>query len=44
MSNRALFEELKTVATEQRNPRSMEIDRMSARQIAEVINTEDHLV
>ena len=44
MSNRALFEELRTVATEQRNPRSMEIDRMSARQIAEVINTEDHLV
>lgn len=41
---RALFDEIKTLATEQRNPHSLHIDTASVREILETINTEDHLV
>ena len=41
---RALFDEIKGLATEQRNPASMGIDTASVREILEIINTEDHLV
>lgn len=40
----SLFSELQTLATEQRNPRSMQIDTASIREILEIINTEDHKV
>ena len=40
----ALFNEIQGLATEQRNPHSMEIDVASVREILEVINTEDHKV
>ena len=40
----SLFAELQTLATEQRNPRSMELDTASVREILEIINTEDHRV
>jgi N-acetylmuramic acid 6-phosphate etherase len=39
-----LFEELQSLATEQRNPRSEQIDTASIPQILEIINTEDHRV
>ena len=39
-----LFEQIKNLATEQRNPRSTDIDRASVREILEIINTEDHRV
>ncbi len=39
-----LFDELKTLATEQRNPHSMQIDTAGTLEILEIINTEDHLV
>ncbi len=39
-----LFEQIKGLATEQRNPRSTDIDRASVREILEIINTEDHRV
>lgn len=41
---RALFDEIKGLATEQRNPASMHIDTASIREILEIINTEDHLI
>lgn len=41
---RALFDEIKGLATEQRNPASTRIDTATTRQILEIINTEDHLV
>lgn len=44
MPQSALFEELRALATEQRNPNSMEIDTASVPEILEIINTEDHLV
>ncbi len=44
MSNPSLFSELQTLSTEQRNPRSMQIDTASTREILEIINTEDHKV
>jgi N-acetylmuramic acid 6-phosphate etherase len=44
MSQPALFDEIRKLATEQRNPASTDIDRASAREILEIINTEDHLV
>lgn len=44
MSIPTLFEQLKTLATEQRNPNSMRIDTASTEEILEIINTEDHLV
>ncbi|MFB6248312.1 MAG: N-acetylmuramic acid 6-phosphate etherase, partial [Salinibacter sp.] len=39
-----LFEQLQSLATEQRNPRSAHIDTASTEEILRVINTEDHLV
>lgn len=39
-----LFDELQQLATEQRNPRSMEIDTASVSSILEIMNAEDHLV
>jgi N-acetylmuramic acid 6-phosphate etherase len=44
MSQPALFDEIRNLATEQRNPASTDIDRASTREILEIINTEDHLV
>jgi N-acetylmuramic acid 6-phosphate etherase len=44
MSQPALFDEIRNLATEQRNPSSTNIDRASTREILEIINTEDHLV
>ncbi|GIV61037.1 N-acetylmuramic acid 6-phosphate etherase [Rhodocaloribacter litoris] len=44
MSTSPLFEQLKALATEQRNPHSRHIDLAPVREILEVINTEDHLV
>ena len=41
---RALFDEVKALATEQRNPHSTRLDTLSSREIVELINTEDHLV
>ena len=40
----SLFDELQTLATEQRNPHSTHIDTASVREILEVINTADHRV
>ncbi|MFO8099317.1 MAG: N-acetylmuramic acid 6-phosphate etherase [Salinibacter sp.] len=40
----ALFDELKDLATEQRNPHSTHIDTASVEEILRVINTEDHQV
>ena len=39
-----LFDELQTLATEQRNPASAHIDTASTEEILRVINTEDHRV
>lgn len=39
-----LFSEIEKLSTEQRNPRSMDIDVASVREILEIINTEDHKV
>jgi N-acetylmuramic acid 6-phosphate etherase len=39
-----LFEQLQTLATEQRNPHSTHIDTASVEEILRVINTEDHRV
>jgi N-acetylmuramic acid 6-phosphate etherase len=44
MSDRRLFDELRQLATEQRNPRSTHIDTASVAEILRVINTEDRLV
>lgn len=44
MSTSALFEELRALATEQRNPHSTRIDTASIPEILAIINTEDHLV
>ncbi len=44
MPEPSLFAELKTLATEQRNPHSARIDTASVSEILEVISTEDHLV
>ncbi len=44
MQESALFNQLKQLATEQRNPESMNFDTASIRDILEVINTEDHKV
>lgn len=40
----ALFQQLKSLATEQRNPSSMQIDTAPIREILDIINTEDHRV
>ncbi|MBT8400821.1 MAG: N-acetylmuramic acid 6-phosphate etherase [Rhodothermia bacterium] len=44
MPDRKLFDEIQGLATEQRNPRSENIDTATTREILEIINTEDHLV
>jgi N-acetylmuramic acid 6-phosphate etherase len=44
MSDPALFAQIGALATEQRNPKSMQIDVASVREILEIINTEDHRV
>ena len=41
---RQLFEEINKLTTEQRNPRSMEIDAKSTAEIIKIINDEDKLV
>ena len=40
----ALFHEIQKLATEQRNPRSKDIDTASIREILEIMNAEDRLV
>ncbi|MGD8415109.1 MAG: N-acetylmuramic acid 6-phosphate etherase [Candidatus Latescibacterota bacterium] len=44
MSNTALFDQLKSLSTEGRNPRSMAIDTASVPEILEIINSEDQTV
>ncbi len=44
MPQPALFDELRVLATEQRNPFSVRIDTAPVREILEIINTEDHRV
>jgi N-acetylmuramic acid 6-phosphate etherase len=44
MATNELFESLKKLATEQRNPRSMSIDTASTLEILKIINDEDRLV
>jgi N-acetylmuramic acid 6-phosphate etherase len=39
-----LFEQLKTLTTEQRNPASMDIDARSTEEMLRIINTEDHRI
>lgn len=41
---RAIFEEISKLTTEQRNPRSMEIDAKSTSEILQIINEEDKIV
>lgn len=41
---RAIFEEISKLTTEQRNPRSMDIDAKSTYEILQIINDEDKLV
>ncbi len=41
---RAIFEEISKLTTEQRNPRSMEIDAKSTLEILQIINEEDKIV
>jgi len=43
-TNKALFEQLEKLATEQRNPKSRGIDLASAREIVDIINQEDRTV
>lgn len=42
--SRKLFEQLKSLTTEQRNPASMDIDARSTEEILRIINTEDHRI
>jgi len=42
--SKTLFEEINKLSTEQRNPRSMEIDAKSTKEIIKIINDEDKLV
>lgn len=44
MSDAILFDQLKSLATEQRNPFSMELDAVPVRKILAIINAEDHKV
>jgi N-acetylmuramic acid 6-phosphate etherase len=44
MKDEPLFHQLQRLATEQRNPRSMNIDSASVEEIVALINEEDHLV
>lgn len=43
-SDRDVFDEIAGLATEARNPRSTDLDRMEARAVLELINAEDHRV
>ncbi|GAB5520539.1 MAG: N-acetylmuramic acid 6-phosphate etherase [Rhodothermales bacterium] len=40
----SLFDQIKSLATEQRNPNTEQIDVASIREALEILNTEDHLV
>ncbi len=42
--SKKIFNELNSLSTEQRNPRSMDIDARSVREILQIINEEDKLV
>jgi N-acetylmuramic acid 6-phosphate etherase len=42
--NRKVFDEVAALATEQRNPRTMDLDRLSTREVLERINDEDRTV
>ena len=42
--NKELFEQLKTLTTEQRNPASMDIDARSTEEMLRIINSEDKVV
>ncbi len=44
LNNKALFEEISNLSTEQRNPRSMNIDNASTAEILKIINEEDKTV
>lgn len=44
MKGRALFDEVKALATEQQNPASMKMDEMKAEEILRLINSEDEKV
>jgi N-acetylmuramic acid 6-phosphate etherase len=44
MSDRALYDSIARLMTEARNPRSMELDRLTTYQILQLINAEDKLV
>ena len=44
MEESSLFTQLQDLATEQRNPYSVNIDEASVREVLEIINTEDHRV
>ena len=42
--NKSLFHELETLTTEQRNPKSQNIDALSTLDILKIINDEDNIV
>src|SRR5206468_5277742 len=42
--NRKVFDEIEKLATEQRNPRTMDLDRLDTRAVLERINGEDRTV
>lgn len=42
--SKKLFEQLKNLTTEQRNPASMDIDARSTEEILQIINSEDHRI
>jgi N-acetylmuramic acid 6-phosphate etherase len=44
MAAPSLFDEIKSLATEQRNPKSMNLDRLTIEETLDLINSEDHLV
>jgi N-acetylmuramic acid 6-phosphate etherase len=44
MAHRSIFEEVSGLLTEQRNPRTVDLDRIPVREVLERINAEDRLV
>ena len=42
--SKAVFDEIKKLVTEQRNPATMDIDTKTALEIVQLINAEDHRV
>ena len=42
--SKAVFDEIKKLVTEQRNPTTMDIDTKSALEIVQLINAEDHKI